>query len=119
MSLTPKKPKPTMGDIEVKKRATQSLSKFFTPKHIPVVIACSSSRSTTGNGFDNENDIGMFSNSVFNTVSSPPPSSLPLPKFCMRSKLNCNAVTGDGGGGGGDDGDAGATHDLRRILRLQ
>ncbi|KAK7283737.1 hypothetical protein RIF29_13479 [Crotalaria pallida] len=58
-----------------------------------------------------EKNMDMFSDdSVFNL--SPPPSSLPLPKFSLRSKLiiNCNGEkTGV---------DAGATDNLRRLLRL-
>lgn len=42
---------------------------------------------------------------------SPPPSSLPLPKFALRSKLSCKAETA------GIDA-AGASDDLRRLLRL-
>lgn len=46
-------------------------------------------------------------------VISPPPSSLPLPKFSLRpAKLNCNVEAG-----GADDG-AAAADDLRRLLRL-
>lgn len=54
-------------------------------------------------------NIDMFSDdSVFNL--SPPPSSLPLPKFSVRSKLSCNAET--------TGVDTGATDNLRRLLRL-
>ncbi|XP_042505520.1 uncharacterized protein LOC122082095 [Macadamia integrifolia] len=49
-----------------------------------------------------------FSPSVF--YMSPPPSSLPLPKFSVRPKLSCNAEAGGI--------DAGATDKLRRLLRL-
>lgn len=46
-------------------------------------------------------------------VISPPPSSLPLPKFSLRpAKLNCNVEAA-----GADDG-AAAADDLRRLLRL-
>lgn len=50
----------------------------------------------------------------FFTVISPPPSSLPLPKFSMRpaKALNCNVEAV-----GVDDG-AAAADDLRRLLRL-
>ncbi|XP_022139188.1 uncharacterized protein LOC111010153 [Momordica charantia] len=45
---------------------------------------------------------------------SPPPSSLPLPKFCLRpAKLNCNVEAA-----GVDDG-ATTADDLRRLLRLR
>lgn len=43
---------------------------------------------------------------------SPPPSSLPLPTFSLRSKLSCNAEAAAGI-------DAGATDNLRRLLRLR
>ncbi|KAF5740883.1 hypothetical protein HS088_TW11G00963 [Tripterygium wilfordii] len=49
-----------------------------------------------------------FSGSVF--TLSPPPSSLPLPKFSLRSKLSCNAEAAGI--------DNRATDSLRRILRL-
>ncbi|OMO75431.1 hypothetical protein COLO4_26124 [Corchorus olitorius] len=54
-------------------------------------------------------DLEMFSGSVF--TLSPPPSSLPLPKFSLRPKLSCNAEAAGV--------DAGATDDLRRLLRLR
>ncbi|XAR61641.1 hypothetical protein NMG60_11016116, partial [Bertholletia excelsa] len=41
---------------------------------------------------------------------SPPPSSLPLPSFFLRSKLSCNAEASGI--------DAGATDSIRRMLRL-
>ena len=56
-------------------------------------------------------DLEKFSGSVF--TLSPPPSSLPLPKFSLRPKLSCNAEAGGGGV------DAGATDNLRRLLRLR
>lgn len=48
---------------------------------------------------------------VFATVS-PPPSSLPLPTFSLRPKLSCNVEASAGV-------DAGATDNLRRLLRLR
>ncbi|XP_060199851.1 uncharacterized protein LOC132628134 [Lycium barbarum] len=45
------------------------------------------------------------------TTISPPPSSLPLPTFSLRPKLSCNAEASAGV-------DAGATDNLRRLLRL-
>lgn len=53
-----------------------------------------------------------FSNSVVFTTVSPPPSSLPLPTFSLRPKLSCNAEASAGV-------DAGATDNLRRLLRLR
>ncbi|XP_047983283.1 uncharacterized protein LOC125223998 [Salvia hispanica] len=49
--------------------------------------------------------VDMLLGSVMFAISPPPPSSLPLPSFCLRPKLSCNV-------------DAGATDDLRRLLRL-
>ncbi|KAF8405415.1 hypothetical protein HHK36_010321 [Tetracentron sinense] len=57
----------------------------------------------------NMEDMEKMSASIFSL--SPPPSSLPLPKFSLRPKLACNAKTGGI--------DAGATDDLRRLLRLR
>ncbi|MBA0836863.1 hypothetical protein Goarm_009055 [Gossypium armourianum] len=53
-------------------------------------------------------DLEKFSGSVF--TLSPPPSSLPLPKFSLRPKLGCNAEAAEF--------DVGATDNLRRLLRL-
>ncbi|GMI78561.1 hypothetical protein HRI_001525400 [Hibiscus trionum] len=54
-------------------------------------------------------DLESFTSFIF--TLSPPPSSLPLPSFSLRPKLSCNAEAASG-----DDG--GATHNLRRVLRL-
>ncbi|XP_057794866.1 uncharacterized protein LOC131011107 [Salvia miltiorrhiza] len=54
--------------------------------------------------------VDMFSGSAVFTIS-PPPSSLPLPTFSLRPKLSCKAEAAAGV-------DAGATDDLRRLLRL-
>ncbi|KAG6585532.1 hypothetical protein SDJN03_18265, partial [Cucurbita argyrosperma subsp. sororia] len=51
-----------------------------------------------------------FSGSAFNV--SPPPSSVPLPNFPLMRKLNCNVQAAAGI-------DAGATDNLRRLLRLR
>ncbi|KAL5073857.1 hypothetical protein RYX36_012841 [Vicia faba] len=71
------------------------------PKNLPVVI-----------GIGN---MDVFSESVFNLA--PPPSSLPLPKFSMRSKLSCNTEAASAAAGGFVD--DGATNNLRRLLRLR
>ncbi|KAL1561100.1 hypothetical protein AAHA92_03847 [Salvia divinorum] len=55
--------------------------------------------------------VDMLLDSVMFAISPPPPSSLPLPSFSLRTKLSCNAVAAGV--------DAGATDDLRRLLRLQ
>ena len=58
-------------------------------------------------------ELEKLSGSLF-AVISPPPSSLPLPKFSLRpAKLNCNVEAA-----GADDG-AAAADDLRRLLRLR
>ncbi|CAJ1972554.1 unnamed protein product [Sphenostylis stenocarpa] len=62
--------------------------------HTTPVVYTSSFRSPamTGKGFGFGTENVDFSSWVFNL--SPPPSSLPVPKFCMRrSKLSCNAET--------------------------
>ncbi|KAE9586708.1 hypothetical protein Lal_00004972 [Lupinus albus] len=99
ISLTPKKSTPTKREEGRKKiSATQSsISEFLIvtsdnrwgpdPKDLPKNL----------------------------TVLSPPPSSLPLPKFFLRSKLSCNAEAAVAVGSI----DAGATNNLRQLLRLQ
>lgn len=57
-----------------------------------------------------ENQVDKFSGSVV-SILSPPPSSLPLPTFSLRTKLSCNAEAAGV--------DIGATNNLRRLLRLQ
>ncbi|KAF1885380.1 hypothetical protein Lal_00029269 [Lupinus albus] len=58
----------------------------------------------------NEKNMDLFSEDlVFNM--SPPPSSLPLPKFSVKSKFSSNKDTSTGV-------DTGATDNLRRLLRL-
>lgn len=113
--LTPKRSKQARRQ-EVKrdlKPASRSISKLLLvhssirlgpdpvdiPKHIPVVL-------TKASG---EGKLETFSGSVFDL--SPPPSSLPLPKFTLRPKLGCNAEAASV--------DAGATDGLRRLLRLR
>lgn len=105
MSLTPKKSRPTKREEAAKKRSA-TLPDFLIvasdnrwgpdpkdlPKHLLPVVLTSK----------------VFSGSVL----SPPPSSLPLPKFFLRSKLSCNAEAAAGV-------DAGATNNLRRLLRLR
>ncbi|CAL0326987.1 unnamed protein product [Lupinus luteus] len=99
ISLTPKKSTPTKREEGKKKiSATQSsMSEFLIvtsdnrwgpdPKDLPKNL----------------------------TVLSPPPSSLPLPRFFLRSKLSCNAEAAAAAAGV----DAGATNNLRQLLRLQ
>ncbi|KAL4281768.1 hypothetical protein GQ457_03G038030 [Hibiscus cannabinus] len=74
------------------------------PNDLPKVLA--SSYIATGNV---AKDSEKFSGSVF--TLSPPPSSLPLPKFSLRPKLSCKAEAAEV--------DVGATDNLRRLLRLR
>ncbi|QHO46116.1 hypothetical protein HN51_015617 [Arachis hypogaea] len=86
--LLPKPGTTMIHNVESNKRTTHYYSSFsshsLTPP-LPVASTPSSLSSTTCN-------IGhaMLSSNVL----SPPPSSLPLPKFCIRSKLSCKAKTG-------------------------
>lgn len=60
-----------------------------------------------------ETDEKFTAPSVFNLIS-PPPSSLPLPKFTMRqTKLSCNAEAAAA------EVDTGATDNLCRLLKLR
>lgn len=106
LSLTPKKSKPKKREETKKSPGTQSTTDFLMdnpwgpdPKNLPVVI-----------GIGN---MDVFSESVFNLA--PPPSSLPLPKFSMRSKFSCNTEAATAGSFVDD----GATNNLRRLLRLR
>lgn len=101
------------------------------PKHLPKDVSMVFSMSSTGKeeqfdalNFSNlENPkkdsttldlldkVNKFSSSLVFTIS-PPPSSLPLPTFSLRPKLCCNAEAAAGV-------DAGATDNLRRLLRLR
>ncbi|XVF35940.1 hypothetical protein REPUB_Repub19eG0015200 [Reevesia pubescens] len=104
--------KPTSSEAATK---TQAINKSFVmasandnpfgpdPNDLPKVLT--SSYIATGNV---AKDLEKFSGSVF--TLSPPPSSLPLPKFSLRPKLSCNAEAAGV--------DAGATDNLRRLLRL-
>ncbi|GAU24974.1 hypothetical protein TSUD_312090 [Trifolium subterraneum] len=109
LSLTPKKTKPKKREETKIKSGTISVSDFLMdnpwgpdpkdlPKNLPVVIG----------------NMDVFSESVFNLA--PPPSSLPLPKFFLRSKLSCNTEVVAAAGSFVDDG---ATNNLRRLLHLR
>ncbi|TXG52032.1 hypothetical protein EZV62_021201 [Acer yangbiense] len=78
------------------------------PKHVSKVF-CAGIVAVN----NNTQDLEKFSGSLF--TISPPPSSLPLPKFSMRPKqlISCNAEAAGGGV------DAGATDSLRRLLRIR
>ncbi|CAK9178400.1 unnamed protein product [Ilex paraguariensis] len=87
------------------------------PKDVSRVLSLSSS-SSSARTIDTTGDITLttteqldkFSDSTVFTIS-PPPSSLPLPTFCLRPKLGCNAEAAGV--------DSGATDSLRRLLRLR
>ncbi|TYI97143.1 hypothetical protein E1A91_D01G122600v1 [Gossypium mustelinum] len=74
------------------------------PNDLPIALP-SSYRAA---GDDAKKDLDEFSGSIF--PLSPPPSSLPLPKFSLKSKLSCNPEAA-----GIDCGD---TDNLRRLLCL-
>ncbi|BAT77678.1 hypothetical protein VIGAN_02026800 [Vigna angularis var. angularis] len=105
-SLTPKKSKPTKREEAKKRSGTQFLIVASQnpwgpdPKDLPRLVP----------GMGNVNDV--VSAAVFNLA--PPPSSLPLPNFSLRSKLGCKAEAAAGSGV-----DDGATNNLRRLLRLR
>jgi len=107
-SLTPKKSKATKREESKKRSGTQFLIVASQnpwgpdPKDLPRLVL----------GMGNVNDV--VSASVFNLA--PPPSSLPLPNFSLRSKLRCNAEAAATAASGVDDG---ATNNLRQLLRLR
>lgn len=115
--LTPKKPKSKSPNckIEEPRQVTQSLMIYSKnplgphpndlPKGIPKVLLSLQNRAVVS---EVGGELGKFTGSVFSL--SPHPSKLPLPKFSMRPKLSCNTETAGI--------DAGATDNLRRMLRL-
>ncbi|GLT34970.1 hypothetical protein SLA2020_094570 [Shorea laevis] len=122
-SLTPKKSKSKpltykgeeqkkdLKPVEATEEATESVvgsgpDPNDLPKNMLKVLSSSSLKLTERNVM--MNDLETFSGSVF--TLSPPPSSLPMPKFSLRPKLSCNAEAAEI--------DAGATDDLRRLLRI-
>ncbi|CAN4094006.1 unnamed protein product [Withania somnifera] len=76
---------------------------------IVTLSSCNGQNSTRDDA--NRNQLHTNNSVVFTTVS-PPPSSLPLPTFSLKPKLSCNAEASAGV-------DAGATDNLRRLLRLR
>lgn len=107
----------TNGARETKKSTKSSSTKNNIPKKAQYKrssdsTVTSKSRREVAKNLARENSviersscslIDMVPRSVVFTVS-PPPSSLPLPTFCLRPKIRI---------------DAGASDDLRRLLRLQ
>ncbi|KAJ6399628.1 hypothetical protein OIU77_020228 [Salix suchowensis] len=124
-SLTPKKSKqPNTKRVEEPKKQSLIIESTVPlgpdpkdlPKYVSKLLSSSSSpsSSSSGNGVINSTvlmeDFEKFSGSAF--ALSPHPSSLPLPKFSMRPKLmSCSAEAAGI--------DAGATDNLRRLLRLR
>ena len=120
-SLTPKKSKqPNTKKVEEPKEQSLIIGSTVPlgpdPKDLPKDVSkvlSSSSATVSGNGVINSTvlmeDFEKFSGSAF--ALSPHPSSLPLPKFSMRPKLSCSAEAAGI--------DAGATDNLRRLLRLR
>lgn len=116
-SLTPKKSK----TIHKKEQNLKPLGPDHEhlPKSVPKILtslsgdinAISVSSTNEFSSFDALKDqVDEFSGSVAFSAISPPPSSLPLPTFSLRPKLSCNAEAAGI--------DAGATDNLRRLLRL-
>lgn len=116
-SLTPKKSK----TIHKKEQSLKPLGPEpkDVPKSVPKILTSLSGdinaisvRSTDEfSSFDDLTDqVDEFSGCVAFSTISPPPSSLPLPTFSLRPKLSCNAEAAGI--------DAGATDNLRRLLRL-
>lgn len=105
-SLTPKKSK-----------SPKKVEKNSPKKSTPGIIASDVRKFKNGSSLNSSgsvvggDQIDIFSGSVVFTIS-PPPSSLPLPTFSLRPKLGCKAEAAAGI-------DAGATDDLRRLLRLR
>ncbi|CAK7346161.1 unnamed protein product [Dovyalis caffra] len=118
-SLTPKKSKqPKTKKVEEPKKESLIVESTVPlgpdPKDLPKDVSkvLSSSVTVSGNDVISNTvfmeDFEKFSGSVF--TLSPHPSSLPLPKFSTRTKLSCTTEAAGI--------DAGATDNLRRLLRL-
>ncbi|KAG7029446.1 hypothetical protein SDJN02_07785, partial [Cucurbita argyrosperma subsp. argyrosperma] len=117
-SLTPKKSKPikrSRGPPALKSTAefmiVDSTNRLGPePSHVPkdlwrvLGLRSSAPPREGGRRFETE-----FSGSAFGV--SPPPSCVPLPKFTLRREVSCNVEAAGV--------DAGATDNLRRLLRLR
>lgn len=124
-SLTPKKSKPTKREDPKQdlKTTTHALSQCLIiastkrlgpdpndlPKDVSRVLSSAPGGGKSFGKVVDAEEFEKFSGSVFSLA--PPPSSLPLPKFSLRPKLSCNVEASAGI-------DAGATDNLRRLLRL-
>ncbi|PON73403.1 hypothetical protein PanWU01x14_059070 [Parasponia andersonii] len=105
-SATPRKPKSKpVGKLKSESMVIASTNRLGPdPNDLPKALITSKSVCSAL-----VEDLDKFSGSVFSLA--PPPSSLPLPRFSMRPKLSCNAEAAGI--------DAGATDNLRRLLRLR
>ncbi|XP_059460491.1 uncharacterized protein LOC132191058 [Corylus avellana] len=126
-SLTPKKSKPTKREDPNKQDLAPSTRRAVSeclmvastkplgpdPNDLPKDVSRVFSSTAAGDKSFGKvlaiEELEMFSGTVFSLA--PPPSSLPLPKFSLRPKLCCNAEAAGI--------DAGATDNLRRMLRLR
>lgn len=119
--LTPKRPNSSSNPRKENKISTPKpsdcviISSTAPLGHFPKTVAKALPLVSPGNVIPDDyknvetNISDKFSGSVVFAIS-PPPSSLPLPRFSLRSKLCCKIeVAGI---------DTGATDDLRRLLRL-
>ncbi|KAE8057272.1 hypothetical protein FH972_013976 [Carpinus fangiana] len=126
-SLTPKKSKPTKREDPNKQDLAPSTRRAVSecvivastkrlgpdpndlPKDVSRVFSSTAAVDKSFGKVVAIEELEMFSGTVFSLA--PPPSSLPLPKFSLRPKLRCNAEAAGI--------DAGATDNLRRMLRLR
>lgn len=119
-SLTPKKSKQSSSSLSPKKGdSKRDLLKSTRDSTECLIVESTNSigpdpkelpKDVSGVLSSSSSDLEKFSGSVVFTLS-PPPSSLPLPTFSLRPKLCCNAEAAGI--------DAGATDNLRRLLRLR
>lgn len=116
-SKNPKKPKNKKQDL---KKPESSNIKTIEPDVKDVskdedghVVTRVFSSTINNKSCDDVLSFDEFSGSVMFTPS-PPPSSLPLPTFSLRSKVSCKAEAS----AVAPSVDAGATDSLRRLLRL-
>ncbi|PWA85349.1 hypothetical protein CTI12_AA152570 [Artemisia annua] len=102
-SVTPKKSKNQKKDL--KKEEPE-------PKDVAKDVVARVSNESNNDSCDDVVPVDKFSGSIVFTPS-PPPSSLPLPTFLLRSKVSCRAEVAARGF------DAGATDGLQRLLRIR
>lgn len=122
LPLTPKRPNSSTNPrkenkISPRKPSVCVIISSTTPSgDLPKTVTEASPFVSPGNIFpdyyknDETNISDKFSGSVVFAIS-PPPSSLPLPRFSLRPKLCCKVEAAGI--------DNGATDDIRRLLRLR